>query len=139
MQFKLRTVLCIKGGKYVIMDMDIEKKKEYLNLYLLQQARIRRYDILTLRNRDKKKKYKSAAEEARQIRDCIESDIEKIVDKTESEVLAQKYLCGLSLEETAEVLNYSKRQVERIHLKALSSLLPTMEDKNGTGNFTLRS
>ena len=120
------------------MEMDLEKRKEYLSLYPLQQARIRRYDILTLRNRDKKKKYIAKTNEARLIRDCIENDIEKIKDKTESEVLAQKYLCGLSLEETAEALNYSKRQVERIHLKALDSLKPTMEDKNGTGNFTLR-
>ena len=121
------------------MEAELEKKKEYLSLYPLQQARIRRYDILTLRNRDKKKKYKAKAQEARLIRDCIEKDIESIEDKRESEVLAQKYLCGLSLEETAEILNYSKRQVERIHLKALFSLSPSMEDKNGTGNFTLRS
>lgn len=121
------------------METELDKKKEYLSLYPLLQARIRRYDILTLRNRDKKKKYKEKAREARKLRDCIEQDIESVENKTESEVLAQKYLCGLSLEETAEILNYSKRQVERIHIKALDNLKPTMEDKNGTGNFTLRS
>ncbi|MBE6729144.1 MAG: hypothetical protein E7568_02785 [Ruminococcaceae bacterium] len=117
---------------------NIEQKKEYLQMYPLLQARIRRYDILTLRNRDKKNKYREMSRQAQTMRDCIEKDIETVRDKRESEVLAQKYLCGLSLEETAEILNYSKRQVERIHIKALENLSPSMEDKDGTGNFTLR-
>ncbi len=120
-------------------EMTIEEKREYLQSYPLQQARIRRYDILTLRNRDKKKSYKKRLEEAKLIRDCIEKDIESVVNKKEAEILAQKYLCGTSLEETAALLNYSRRQVERLHNRALENLHPTMEDKNGKGNFTLRS
>ena len=119
-------------------EMTVEQKKEYLSQYLLQQARIRRYDILTLRNRDKKKTYIKRTEQAKRLRDTIEKDIENVTDKTESEILAQKYLCGLSLEETASMLNYSKRQVERLHNKALENLHPTTEDLNGKDNFTLR-
>ncbi|MEE0947029.1 MAG: sigma factor-like helix-turn-helix DNA-binding protein [Acutalibacteraceae bacterium] len=119
-------------------EMTVEQKKEYLSQYLLQQARIRRYDVLTLRNRDKKKIYIKRTEQAKKLRDTIEKDIENVVDKMESEILAQKYLCGMSLEETASMLNYSKRQVERLHNKALENLHPTMEDLNGKGNFTLR-
>lgn len=120
-------------------EMTTEEKREYLEAYPLQQARIKRYDILTLRNQDKRTSYKQRIDEARRIRDLIENDIENIVDKRECEVLAQKYLCGKTLEETAELLNYSKRQIERIHMKALEHLRPTLEEReNGKGNFTLR-
>ena len=61
-------------------------------------------------------------------------------NQRESEVLAQKYLCGRSLDETAEILNYSKRQIERIHLKALENISAKLsaEVDNGANNITLR-
>lgn len=59
---------------------------------------------------------------AAEIRDRIENAIESISDDTEREVLSQKYLCFRTNEETAEIMSYSKRQIERIHIKALSHL-----------------
>ena len=69
---------------------------------------------------DKSEKYKREISEAILLRDFIENDIGNITDKIESEVLAQKYLCGKTLEEIGYIINYSKRHTERLHLKALS-------------------
>lgn len=114
-------------------EMSVEEKKEYLSLYALQQAQINRYCTLSARNADKKDKYKLKMTHAMFIRDIIEDDIDRVEDKKESEVLAQKYLCGKTLEETADMLNYSRRQVERIHLSGLEHLRPSIEKVRKTG------
>lgn len=114
-------------------QMTVEEKREYLELYALQLARINRYSTLSARNADKMEKYKVKINSAISLRDIIEDDIDRIEDKKESEVLAQKYLCGKTLEETAYMLNYSKRQIERIHLNALEHLRPSMEKAIGIG------
>ena len=125
-------------------QMSVDEKRKYLELYALQQARINRYSMLSAKNADKMEKYKLKMSTAMSIRDIIEDDIDKMEDKKESEVLAQKYLYGKSLEETAHMLNYSRRQVERLHLSGLEHLRPSMEEKggereNGKNNITLRS
>lgn len=128
-------------------EMSVEEKRRYLELYALQQAKIDRYSALTVRNSDKKRKYKQELTAARAVRDIIEEDIEEIRDKKECEVLAQKYLCGKTLGETAELLNYSRRQIERIHLSGLENLRPRMEEieklgvkrRNGKNGASLRS
>lgn len=114
-----------------MINTGYEEKREYLELYALQQARITRYLALSAKNADKKDKYKDKLMRAMWVRDVIEEDIESLADKTESEVLAQKYLCGKSLEETAVLLNYSRRQVERIHLNGLENLRPTIKKEKG--------
>lgn len=127
-------------------EMSVEEKREYLELYALQQARINRYSMLSARNADKMEKYKTQISSAMSLRDIIEDDIDKMQDKRESEILAQKYLCGKSLEETAYMLNYSRRQVERLHLSGLENLRPSIEKVKGMGekreygknNITLR-
>lgn len=125
-------------------EMSVEEKRKYLELYALQQAKIDRYSKLSARNADKKAKYKREMTKAMSVRDIIEKDIESLADTLESEVLAQKYLCGKSLEETAELLNYSRRQVERIHLSGLANLRPGIKNgkgekkKNGKNNTALR-
>lgn len=127
-------------------EMSVEEKRKYLELYALQQARINRYCMLSARNADKKDKYKLKMCSAMSIRDIIEEDIDKIADKTESEVLAQKYLCGKTLEETAYMLNYSRRHVERLHISGLEHLRPSIEKikgkggerNNGANHITLR-
>ncbi len=106
-------------------DMSVDEKRIYLEQYPLTLAIINRCYLLSAKNADKSEKYKRKMTEAALLRDFIENDIEKITDKVESEVLAQKYLCGKTLEETAVILNYSKRQVERIHLNALEHLTPS--------------
>lgn len=127
-------------------ELSVEEKRKYLELYALQQAKIDRYSALTVRNSDKKRKYRLELAQARAVRDIIEEDIEKIEDKKECEVLAQKYLCGKSFGETAELLNYSRRQIERIHLSGLEHLRPRIEKvdeiggniKNGKNCTSLR-
>lgn len=106
--------------------MSMEEKKIYLEQYSLALAKINRCSLLSSKNVDKSDKYKKQMNEAQVLRDFIENDIDNITDKIESEVLAQKYLCGKTLEETAVILNYSKRQVERIHLNALEHLSPSI-------------
>lgn len=106
-------------------DMSVDEKRLYLEQYPLAVAVINRCYLLSAKNADKSEKYKNEMNEAILLRDFIEHDIEKITDKVESEVLAQKYLCAKTLEETAVMLNYSKRQIERIHLNALEHLTPT--------------
>lgn len=121
--------------------MTIEEKREYLELYPLQLAAIERFNNLAGINTDKREKYIQKIHSAIILRDLIEEDIEKIDDRREREVLAQKYLCLKTLEQTAEILNYSKRQIERIHTTALENLNPTIKElyKNGEGNTSLRS
>ena len=99
--------------------MDIEQKREFLERYLLQQAKINRLYEQSRKNSDKKEYYQKQINSAITLRDQIENAICKLRDERESEILAQKYLCGKTLEETAGLLNYSKRQTERLHIKAL--------------------
>ena len=106
-------------------EMSVDEKRIYLEQYPLALAVINRCYLLSAKNADKSEKYKREISEAILLRDFIENDIGNITDKIESEVLAQKYLCGKTLEETAVMLNYSKRQVERIHVSALEHLAPT--------------
>ncbi len=115
-------------------ELTFDEKREYLELYALQIARINRLYLLSVKNADKSKKYEAQLNSAKSLRDIIEYDIEKLPDKFESEILAQKYLCGKSLEETAEILNYSKRQVERIHLTAIEHLKPTYKKNEESEN-----
>ena len=61
------------------------------------------------------------------VQDIIEEDIESLENKKESEVLAQKYLCGKTFAQTADMLNYSRRQIERIHMNGLENLRPSTE------------
>ena len=119
--------------------VSIEAKRDFLNRYKLQQAKIKRLNEQSKLNIDRKSFYESEILKAKRIRDAIEDGIERIGDETETEILAQKYLCGKSLEETAEILNYSKRQIERLHLKALEHFTILEGNENGTGNTSLRS
>ncbi len=110
-----------------MIEMTVEQKKDYLELYALQQARINSYYTLSAMNTDKKSKYKRKLDRAMMVRDVIEHDIEKLKNAKESVILSQRYLCGKTLGETAEMLNYSRRQVERLHLSGLEHLKPSLE------------
>lgn len=119
--------------------MNLEQKRDYLSRYRLQQAKISRLHEQSKINTDRKGRYEREILNAIRIRNAIEEGIERLNDETESEVLAQKYLCGRSLEETAEMLNYSKRQIERLHIKALEHFVIEEGNEYGTGNTSLRS
>ncbi len=99
--------------------MTIDEKRTYLNLYRLQQVKIERIRELMFKNPDRREKYKATLHRAERLRDKIEDEIDAVDGALLTEILSQKYLCGKSLEQTAERLNYSKRQVERLHITAL--------------------
>lgn len=102
--------------------MNLDEKRDYLDRYILQQAKIKRLYEQSKINTDKKEIYELQICRAKQLRDDIENAISLLKDERESEILAHKYMCGRSLEETAGILNYSKRQVERIHINALEHI-----------------
>lgn len=99
--------------------MSVNEKKEFLDLYMLQQIKINRLNYLIQENPTRKEHYISQIEAAHRLRDKIELAIENIDGGILSEVLCQKYLCGKSLEETALTLNFSKRHTERLFNKAI--------------------
>ena len=49
----------------------------------------------------------------------LEAKIEALPDDNLREVLYNKYILGQTLEEISFTLNYSKRHIERLHVKAL--------------------
>ena len=53
------------------------------------------------------------------LRNNIEKAIKNLPDNLLSEILYRKYILGKTLEEISFTLNYSKRHIERLHLKAL--------------------
>lgn len=99
--------------------MTLTEKKEYLSLYKIHHAKISRLKELIGDYPDEAEKYKENLKEAKLMRDKIEKEIELLNNPILVEVLAQKYQCGKTLEEIAYCMNYSTRQIERLHLKAL--------------------
>ena len=102
------------------MDIKIEEKKRYLSTYRLQQAKIGRITEMLSLFGDQETELKKQLLEARQRRDKIEQEILALDDEILCELLSQKYLCGRSLSQIAICMNYSKRQIERLHKKALT-------------------
>lgn len=96
------------------------EKKEYLSLYLLQNEKIRRLKSMCNNNPEKKDKYELQIRAAYDLREEIEEKIEKVDGGVLSELLYLKYVCGKTLLEASYELNYSVRQIERLHIKALS-------------------
>ncbi len=101
--------------------MTRQAKKHYLESYRLQQAKITRFNDLMVELPDKRDIYLICIEKAEQFRKRIEKQIERVDGALLSEILFQKYLCGKTLEEIAYLLNYSHRQIERLHIKALEN------------------
>ena len=104
--------------------MTRQAKKRYLESYRLQQAKIKRFNDLMIELPDKRDIYRVCIEKAEQFRKTIENQIEKVDGSLLSEILFQKYLCGKTLEEISYLLNYSNRQIERLHIKALENFSP---------------
>ena len=101
--------------------MTRQTKKHYLESYRLQQAKIKRFRDLMIELPDKRDLYHICIEKVEQFRKTIEKQIEKVDGTLLSEILFQKYVCGKTLEEIALLLNYSHRQIERLHIKALEN------------------
>ena len=94
-------------------------KKEYLNLYLLQEAKITRLKKMAPQTPAQKEKLDCQIEKALTLRDEIEEKIRNVDNGILSELLFQKYILGKTLEEISYILNYSKRHIERLHIEAL--------------------
>ncbi len=100
-----------------------EEKKQYLSSYLLQESKINRLLRMIEKNPKKEKLYQADIEKACKIRTQIEEKIRALDDETLSELLFQKYVFGHNLEEVGCLINYSKRQTERLHRKALEKFV----------------
>ncbi len=96
-----------------------QKKKEYLNSYLLMETKINRLRQMASLNPELKENYNAALNEALNLRLKIESQIAEVDGGILSELLYQKYIFGKSLEEVSYIINYSVRHTERLHIKAL--------------------
>ncbi len=90
---------------------------------MMQQAKARRVKRLLKMNPECRKRYIGELEKIQKQKASMEIAVDSVDGGLLSEVLAQIYLCGRTLEETAAELNYSKRQIERLHIKALSLLM----------------
>lgn len=96
-----------------------KNKKQYLNSYLLQQARINRLRQMIVINPHLKESYCLEIAKAEKLRHDIEKKIAAVDNGILSELLFQKYILGRTLEEVGYAINYSKRQTERMHVLAL--------------------
>ena len=74
------------------------------------------------KNPQRKEYYERKIENCKKLRFQIEQVIESVEDNTLSEVLYQKYIFGRTLEQIGCILNYSKRHIERLHIKALEKI-----------------
>ncbi|MBR5923322.1 MAG: hypothetical protein IKZ59_05960 [Clostridia bacterium] len=102
--------------------MDFDKRRDYLKRYRIlisKIARLRRMAKICPENR---KKYEAEIGVCIAERDGIEKAICNVDGGLLTEILALKYMCGKTLEEIALDICYSKRQTERLHLKALKLL-----------------
>lgn len=99
--------------------MTAEEKKKYLESYRFLQLKIERLRSMMLANPDRRENYKGTMHRAERLRNKIEDEIEAVDGAILSEILYGKYVCRMSLEEIADRLFYSKRQIERLHIKAL--------------------
>ncbi len=104
--------------------MTVGEKREFLKKYRVLITKIQRIGEMLETATDRKEKYINDMNIAKGIRDKIEDMIEKVDGGILSEVLFQKYICGKSIEATALSMNYSKRQIERLHLRALQKFEP---------------
>ncbi len=102
--------------------MNIEHKKEHLQLYLIQQIKIRRLREQIKSNPRAVFRYRRKIRQAEQLRRKIEAKIDAVDGGVLSEILSQIFLCGRSIEETAMILNYSKRHTERLYIKAMEKI-----------------
>ena len=102
--------------------MTDDEKIETRIKYRLQTARIRRLNLMMVEDPESKERYAELIKNARQFRFDVEQAIENIDGSILSEILSQRYICGRSFEDVGYEVNYSRRQIERLHRKALKRL-----------------
>ena len=99
-----------------------EDKKNYLKLYSIQESKIKRLKEMMILYPERKENYKKDIEKSLNLRAEIETKIKSLDNDILSEVLFQKYVFGKTLEQIGDLLNYSERQIERFHIKALDEI-----------------
>lgn len=100
----------------------LDEKRNYLSGYKVLGAKIDRLCEMSRMFPKEKETYLKKADETRNFMKRIESNIERVDNGLLSEILFQKYVLGRSLETVSYALNYSKRQIERLHLVALEKI-----------------
>ncbi len=99
------------------------EKKKYLRQYLLQENKIKRLNEMKIKKPGESAKCDSEINRCKALRKEIEDKISKIDDALLSELLYEKYILGKTLEDISFDLNYSVRQIERLHIKALEKIV----------------
>ncbi len=98
------------------------KKKEYLKQYLYQEAVIQSLSQFSIIHPEKEPEYRQKINVCIDIRNDIEEKISAVDDTLLREILYNKYIFGKTLEQISFILNYSKRHIERLHIKALEKI-----------------
>lgn len=99
-----------------------QDKKKYLKSYCLQEKKIQSLRKLIIKEPKRRKVYEDGITKAEALRTEIENKIKAIDDPLLSEVLTQRYIFGHTLEELSCILNYSKRHILRLQIKALEKI-----------------
>ncbi len=103
--------------------MNIDEKRSYLKMYRVLFSKIKRLREMLAMFPERKDEYNEEISKTLAVRNKIEDAINAVDGSIMTEILSQKYICGRSLEEIGRIINYSKRQTERLHLRALQKLV----------------
>ena len=71
---------------------------------------------------ENKKVYLDEIIRSKELRNEIELKILSLKDELLIELMYNKYILGKTIEEICFILNYSQRQIERLHAKALDKI-----------------
>ncbi len=96
-----------------------ENKKAYLKQYRHQEKVICTLTQMIITSPENRDKYQLLIDRSYDIRRDIENKISAVDDTVLRELLYNKYIFGKTLEQISCILNYSKRHIERLHIKAL--------------------
>ncbi len=100
----------------------LNTKREYLKKYRVLAARVKRMREMMKLCPENKDRLNSEIKDTIRLRDSIESAVNAIDGGVLTEILSLKYICGKSLEEISYSIGYSRRQTERLHIRALQRL-----------------
>lgn len=100
----------------------MQAKKDYLKQYLIQAVIIRDANEMLNTNHINKTKCLETIKKAHKLQESIEEAINLVDDSLLRELLTEKYILGKTLEQIAFNLNYSVRQIERLHKKAIEKI-----------------
>ncbi len=104
---------------------ELDEKREYLKKYRVLAARANRMREMAKLCPENSERYTCDMNETVKLRDNIEHAVNAIDGGVLTEILSLKYICGKSLEEISFAIGYSKRQTERLHIRALQRLCIT--------------